>query len=179
MHTRFVEQSEQFKTILSQEKEAFNEFITKMNAQFSAQISHMPQMAKQLEEISSIPVRLDKLIDKIEKSNAKLASDISDILKRSMQMTNVSTPHGDENGNGIFYPSMPTWMKWIGISSLVIIAAACIFNVVIYFIPRENPAQSQLPPIKVETVKSVPSPERVDTIISGINDTIMPGTMNQ
>ena len=153
MQKRFVEQSEHFKKILEDEKEAFERFMTQLNAQFSAQMSHMPQLAKQLEEISSIPVRLDKLIDKMEKSNAKLASDISFALKQSMQ-TNTVTAHinGEEGTIIATGESMPSWMKWTVISALVIIAVACIFNVVVYFFPKET--QIQTPPAYIESVQS-------------------------
>lgn len=153
MQKRFVEQSEHFKKILEDEKEAFERFMTQLNAQFSAQMSHMPQLAKQLEEISSIPVRLDKLIDKMEESNAKLASDISFALKQSMQ-TNKVTAHirGEEGTIIATGESMPSWMKWTVISALVIIAVACIFNVVVYFFPNET--QIQTPPAYIESVQS-------------------------
>ena len=118
MQKRFVEQSEHFKKILEDEKEAFERFMTQMNAQFSAQMSNMPQLAKQLEEISSIPVRLDKLIDKVEKSNAKLASDISFALKQSMQTAKVTAQLSSDGGTVISGPSMPSWMKWTAISAL-------------------------------------------------------------
>lgn len=153
MQKRFVEQSEHFKKILEDEKEAFERFMTQMNAQFSAQMSHMPQMAKQLEEISSIPVRLDKLIDKMEKSNAKLASDISYALRQSIQTNKVTTQIRGEEGSIIAAgESMPSWMKWTIISALVIIAVACIFNVVVYFFPKETPIQTQ--PAYIESVQS-------------------------
>lgn len=153
MQKRFVEQSEHFKKILEDEKEAFERFMTQMNAQFSAQMSHMPQLTKQLEEISSIPVRLDKLIDKMEKSNAKLASDISFALKQSMQTNKVTAHISGEDGTIIATgESMPSWMKWTVISALVIIAVACIFNVVVYFFPKET--QIQTPPAYIESVQS-------------------------
>ncbi len=153
MQKRFVEQSEHFKKILEDEKEAFERFMTQMNAQFSAQMSHMPQLAKQLEEISSIPVRLDKLIDKMEKSNAKLASDISFALKQSMQTNKITAHISGEEGTIIATgESMPSWMKWTVISALVIIAVACIFNVVVYFFPKET--QIQTPPAYIESVQS-------------------------
>lgn len=117
--------------------------MTQMNAQFSAQMSNMPQLAKQLEEISSIPVRLDKLIDKVEKSNAKLASDISSALKQSMQSAKVTTQLNGDGGTVIAGSSMPSWMKWTAISALVVIAAACIFNVVVYFFPKDTPINLQ------------------------------------
>lgn len=171
MQKRFVEQSEHFKKILEDEKDAFERFMTQMNAQFSAQMSHMPQLAKQLEEISSIPVRLDKLIDKMEKSNAKLASDISFALKQSMQTANVTTHVSGDGGTIISSPFISSWMKWTVISALVIIAAACIFNVVVFFFPKKATVQSQ--PTYVETVQAAPVPTSVvtDTIVSMVNNT--------
>ena len=154
MQKRFVEQSEHFKKILEDEKDSFERFMTQMNAQFSVQMSHMPQLAKQLEEISSIPVRLDKLIDKVEKSNTKLASDISFALNQSIQtsqMMALPTGNGDTVITG---SSMPSWMKWTAVSALIIIASACIFNVVVYFFPKQTPVQPQ--PTYVETVLDTP-----------------------
>jgi len=154
MQKRFVEQSEHFKKILEDEKDSFERFMTQMNAQFSVQMYHMPQLAKQLEEISSIPVRLDKLIDKVEKSNTKLASDISFALNQSIQtsqMMALPTGNGDTVITG---SSMPSWMKWTAVSALIIIASACIFNVVVYFFPKQTPVQPQPP--YVETVLDTP-----------------------
>ncbi len=171
MQKRFVEQSEHFKKILEDEKEAFERFMTQMNAQFSAQMSNMPQLAKQLEEISSIPVRLDKLIDKVEKSNAKLASDISFALKQSMQTAKVTAQLSSDGGTVIAGPSMPSWMKWTAISALVIIAAACVFNVVVYFFPKETSVQPQ--PMFHETVQTTPvsTPVVTDTAVSSVDNT--------
>lgn len=138
MHTRFVEQSEHFKTILQQEKDAFEEFLDQLKAQFSAQTSQMPQMAKQLEEISAIPARLDKLIKKVEKSNSKLASDISLALKQTLQTGIITSQAGGPKGEYFAegQSSIPDWMKYTGLSALVIIAVACVFNVVVYFLPK-------------------------------------------
>ncbi|MDE7432659.1 MAG: hypothetical protein K2N34_12205 [Lachnospiraceae bacterium] len=135
LHNQFVTQSELFKGILEEEKEAFERFMTQMNAQFSAQMSRMPQLAKQLEEISSIPVRLDKLIDKIEKSNMRFASDISNSLKQTLQNVTVTPQTEREESQIVAKVSMPQWMKWTALSAVVIIAIACIFNVVVYFFP--------------------------------------------
>lgn len=172
MQKRFVEQSEHFKKILEDEKDAFERFMTQMNAQFSAQISHMPQLAKQLEEISAIPVRLDKLIEKVEKSNSKLASDISFALKQSMQTGKVTAQLSSDGGTVITGSSMPSWMKWTAISALVIIAAACIFNVVVYFFPKETSVQPQ--PTYVETVQAAPvsTPVVTDTIASMVGNAV-------
>lgn len=170
MQKRFVDQSEHFKKILEDEKDSFEKFMTQMNAQFSAQLSHMPQLAKQLEEISSIPVRLDKLIDKVEKSNAKLASDISIALNKSMQTAKVTSQLGSDGGTVFAGPSMPSWMKWTAISALIIIAAACVFNVVVYFLPKETSVQSQPTYLENVQVAPVPAPVVTDTVVSKVDN---------
>lgn len=141
LRKQFVTQSEHFKGILEEEKEAFERFMTQMNAQFSAQMSRMPQLAKQLEEISSIPVRLDKLIDKIESSNVRLASDISRSLTQMTQSIRESQHYRGVAANGesvVAPPSISGWMKYTGIIGIVVIALACIFNVVTYFFPLDT-----------------------------------------
>lgn len=162
MQKRFVEQSEHFKTILEDEKSAFERFMTQINAQFSAQMSHMPQLAKQLEEISSIPVRLDKLIDKVEKSNTKLASDISFALNQSIQTSQMMAQPTRNGDTFITKSSMSSWMKWTAVSALVIIASACVFNVVVYFFPKETPVQPQPPYVKTVLDMPISTPAVVD-----------------
>lgn len=153
LHARFVEQSEAFKAILKEEKESFEQISSQMKAQFSAQLDKMPQLSKQLEEISSIPVRLDKLIEKIEKSNTRLASDVSSALKEVTKGIK-STPAiiGGVGGGGVIQTT-PSWMKLTGLIGILIIALACIFNVVTYFFPKEEKI------VPVETVMETPSPE--------------------
>lgn len=172
LHNRFVEQSEHFKKILEGEKEAFERFITQMNAQFSAQMSHMPTLTKQLVEISSIPGRLDKMIEKMEQSNAKLASDISSVLKQSAQSTKEAVTQLKNDGrNVIAGQSIPSWIKWAVISAIVIIVATCIFNVVVYFFPKE--IQTQTLPVDVESVQSAPLSVPV------VTDTVAESTDNK
>lgn len=153
LHARFVEQSEAFKVILKEEKESFEQISSQMKAQFSTQLDKMPQLSKQLEEISSIPVRLDKLIEKIEKSNTRLASDVSLALKEATKGIK-STPAiiGGGGGGGVIQTT-PSWMKLTGLIGILIIALACIFHVVTYFFPKEEKI------VPVETVIETPSPE--------------------
>lgn len=147
LHSRFVEQSEQFKTILRQEKESFEELNNQIKAQFSAALDRMPQLAKQMEEISAIPGKLDKLVEKIEKSNTRLTIDITNSLKQTLQATRVnaqvSGSIGNNDGEINYIPSAttPAWMKLTGWCAIVIIAIACVFNVVVYFFPKEQKAQ--------------------------------------
>lgn len=145
MQRRFVEQSEHFKSMIAQEKEAFEQFMSQLNAQFSSQMSQIPQMARHFEEISAIPSHLDKLIEKVEKSNKQMAEQVASALEKAVQT--ASSPshrrtHSDGNGPAIVAgPYIPSWMKWTGLIALVIIAAACVFNAVTYFIPKSEPVQ--------------------------------------
>lgn len=135
MRKAFTKQSEQFKDILSQEKEAFEEFTSQVKAQFTSQMSHMPQMAKQLEEIAAIPTHLDKLIEKVEKSNALLSHSVTSALSQVAQ-SKQNQSHSAQYGENVVVNTIPEWMRWTGIAALVIIAAACLFNVVVYFLPQ-------------------------------------------
>lgn len=140
MQKRFVEQSEHFKTILEDEKSAFERFMTQMNAQFSAQMSHMPQLAKQLGEISLIPNRLDKLIDKIEESNNRLVSDISQLVKQTLisagEYEECEECDSDEEIEEYSVSDdTPLWMKYSGWVAIVVIAIACVLNTIFTFFP--------------------------------------------
>ena len=152
LHARFVDQSEAFKRILREEKESFEKFASQMGAQLGAQLERMPQLSKRLDEISTIPGRLDKLIDKIEKSNSKLASDISKSLGDAVKGIKSSN-NGGGDGNSVILQATPTWMKITGLIGVLIIALACIFNIITYFFPNEKIATP------VESVIETMAPE--------------------
>lgn len=159
LHTRFIEQSDHFKTIIRKEQEEFEAFIMQMKVQFKGQIAQMPQMAKQLEEISAIPARLDRLIEKIEKSNAKMASEISSSLKA---VASGAVSVNEDGQKVITKNATSSWMKWTGLSALVIIALTCVFNVIIYFFPGLFPSHRNLTDIEYasaieETTDSIPT----------------------
>lgn len=147
LNSKFLEQSESFKTILKEEKESFEQFTTDLRAQFSAQMTQMPQLARQLEEISSIPTRLDRLIEKIEKSNSKLSTEISQSVKQTLLTAKVNNQLSNGTGQVSFISgtNMPNWMKFSAWVALIIIAIACVFNIVIQFYPLKNNSQTQEP----------------------------------
>lgn len=173
LHQRFVEQSENFKSILNEEKESFERFMTQMNAQFSTQMAQMPQLARQLEAIANVPTRIDRLIEKVEESNSKLTSSIANALRQSQQLVRTGEGSTGNGGSMLAESSVPSWMKWTGITALVIIAVACIFNMIVYFIPKETPAQIQPyeeEPAIVETVQEVAVQETIDSVVPTIRN---------
>lgn len=137
LHARFVEQGEQFRSILEQEKESFEQINNQIKAQFNEQLEGMPALARQLEKISAIPELLDHLIEKIEKSNARLASEV----KQTLKSAHAPAPFSEGQGEITYRApaTTPMWIKLTGWCAIVIIALACIFNVVVYFFPKEQP----------------------------------------
>lgn len=176
LHARFVEQSEAFKAILKEEKESFEQISSQIRTQFSAQLDKMPQLSRRLEEISTIPGRLDKLIDKIEKSNSKLASEVSMSLRDAIKGIK-SYNGGGSDGNGAVLQTTPNWMKITGLIGILIIALVCIFDVVTYFYPKEEkiaPVETVIPipasePIKEnkDSIKSIPQKHQGTVITRG------------
>jgi len=123
-HKYFVGQSEGFKEFLKAEQGEFEQFAITLKNQFNAQMAQIPQLSRQLEEISTIPVQLDKLIEKIEKSNALLANDISQAVKQALTIT---------KSDGNYSPkTIPGWMKISGWVALIIITITCVMNIVFY-----------------------------------------------
>lgn len=90
-----------------------------------------------MEEISAIPAQLDKIIEKIEHSNAKLANDISQSVKQSLTST---TPKNISDNRDRYYAqdTIPNWMKISGWIALIIIAIVGIMNIVLMFFPINN-----------------------------------------
>ena len=164
LHNQFIAQSEQFKSILQQERDSFEQLNRQIKAQFSAQLDKMPQLAKQLEEITAIPVRLDKLIEKIEKSNARLAADIAGSLKQTLQTARVNAQLSGNGGGQIIEGfTTPGWMKLTGWCAIIIIAIACIFNMVTYFIPKEQPEVTEETTTETNNTDSMPAMITVDS----------------
>lgn len=131
-----VQQAETFKNIIAEEKETFYAISTEMKTQFCAQISQMPMLERKLSEISEIPGRLDKLIDRVEKTNKTLATDISQTMQ-SMANGMLSNEGGTSFGPQPLM-SFPKWMKWTIVVSVVLIALTCVSNTAYRIWTSEN-----------------------------------------
>lgn len=127
-----VAQSDAFKTILQEEKQSFESIAKEMKAQFSVQLQQMPMLQQNLEMISTIPSKLDRLISRMEQSNVTLANDVTRTMNATVKAiaSNQPTIEGLPKDK----PQTPKWMKWATVTSTIIIAAYCVFNVVLYVI---------------------------------------------
>ncbi len=126
----FVQQAEEFKRILHEEKDSFEKINEEIGNKFNNQISQLPMLESKLSEISLIPEKIDSLIERIEKSNSMLYKSIamtlgenkktiSDKIKEIPILINTSKSSTQTNGN-----------NRIIVISVIIIALACITNTV-------------------------------------------------
>ena len=127
---------------------SMQEMISKQTEKLTLQMNQMPQVVQKLEEISAIPSKLDKLIDRIEKSNSGLAKQVSQSI-RSIPVGKGGGQNSSSNNNMHIPESETSWLKWSFIIILAIIALACIANLTVNIISlRTNEAN-------IETVEPV------------------------
>lgn len=129
LNSTLVQQAEEFKRIIADERESFERLNTELRVQFGAELNQIPMLQKQLVEIAGIPGKLDKLIDRMERSNSSLASQVSSTMTQTVkELTSVSS--GGKFPPYPVQPILPRWMKWIVVVSVILIALACITNTV-------------------------------------------------
>lgn len=123
------EQAQTFKNIIQQEKDAFEEVSNDIKAKFSAELNQIPQLEKKFSEISAIPAKLDRLIERMETSNTLLASKVSETMNQTSGKLMEIHSVGGTNVSGTI-GGFPTWMKWTIVVSAVVVALACLANTV-------------------------------------------------
>lgn len=112
--------------------DAMQGMMEKQTEQLSNQIKQMPRMVEKLEEISAIPAKIDKMIERLEKSDAEMGKQISRTL-RDVGQRDGGRVSDSMTGLPIVAASvsrMPGWMRWCLIVLLAIIAAATVGNLV-------------------------------------------------
>lgn len=118
---------------------AMQEMISKQTEKISAQMNQMPQVFQKLDEISNIPSRLDKLIDRIEKSNTGFAKQVSQSLK------SVSTTRGTNiirsTGKSTEAETSTPWIRWGVLISIIVIALVCVANLTVNILNLKNSSE--------------------------------------
>lgn len=122
----FVDLSENFKKVIKDEQDTFQKFSADLRSQFDTQMKHLPQINKQLEQVAAIPQHIDKMLEKVEKANAKYADSLRKSVEEAIKAKSSGelVVSGAKSGGG-----MPTWMKIVAFCALIIIAASCVFNI--------------------------------------------------
>ena len=130
LKTTLVQQAEDFKKILREEKESFEKINNEIRVQFGNQLNQMPMLEKQLAQIADIPAKLDRLIDRIERSNNDVASRVNATINQTADKLAGSGSNRPVGSAQVAQQLLPDWMKWTIIVSVILIAVACISNTI-------------------------------------------------
>lgn len=130
LNSTLVQQAEEFKKIIKDERESFEKLNGELRIQFGTQLSQIPMLEKQLAEIAGIPSKLDKLIDRIDRSNSNLVLHVNSTMMNTAKELTKPVPSKGEISPYIVPQVLPRWMKWTIVVSVILIALACISNTV-------------------------------------------------
>lgn len=176
LNSTLVQQAEEFKRIIADEKDSFERLNSELRAQFSAELTQIPMLQKQLSEIAGIPAKLDKLIERMERSNSTLASQVSGTMTRTAKELTTVSSKGEYSPYAV-PQMMPNWMKWTIVVSVILIALACISNTVYNIcFAHDNPTTSVATWEKTDDVDSTMV---VPTIVDSIQVQPVPQTHQQ
>lgn len=175
LNSVLVKQAEEFKQIIQDEKNTFEEISSEINSQFSAQLSQAPMIEKSLSEISGIPAKLDRLIDRLEYSNKNLATKVSSTMEQTARALTMASSKGESTP--FTMPQMfPSWMKWTILVSVILIAFACVANTVhnIWFassnMPEDTTLTEDMDTADIVTVDTVAPIMRRDSVKKSVKD---------
>jgi predicted nuclease with TOPRIM domain len=139
-----VQQAEDFKRILTEEKESFEKVNHDLQAQFSSQLKEIPMLEQKLADVAEIPHKIDDMIARLEQSNSQLYSNFLFSTRETLlQFAKASK----ENNEIVRDSSSQTTHRtsWIVIVCAILIAIACTANTIhnIWFSNNPVPALQQ------------------------------------
>lgn len=137
LNSMFVEQAENFKRILKEEKESFEQVNQDLQAQFSTQLKEIPMLEQKLADVAEIPQKIDEMIARLEQSNSQLYSNFIFSTRETLlqfakaRKEDKETTH-DTSSQAIHKTS------WVVIVCAIIIAIACTANTIhnLWFVER-------------------------------------------
>jgi len=114
-----------------QQMMSMQQMISKQTEQLTSQMNQMPQLLQRMDEISTIPSKLDKLLDRIEKSNGNLVKQMVQSMKsipthRDGAISKITSKFDSDS-----YDSQNPLIKWIIVGVLGIIALVLIANLTV------------------------------------------------
>ena len=139
LNSMFVQQAEDFKRILKEEKESFERVNQDLQAQFSSQLKEMPMFEQRFADVAEIPQKIDEMIVRLEQSNTQLYSNfILSTRETLLQFAKASKENGATRP--VDNDSEAHKTSWILIVCAIFIAIACIANTIhnIWFVDENN-----------------------------------------
>lgn len=160
LNKTLTEQAEAFKQIIREERDSFVALSNDLNTKFETELGQIPMLQKRLSDISGIPAKLDILINKMENSNAKLATSVAVTMDKAAQkMMKVSASKVQSGSSGI--PAngsgFSKWMRWTILLSAIIVALACLSNTVYNIWFSRGVTEQKAEVVPVDTIANVDS----------------------
>ena len=129
LNSIFVQQAEDFKRILKEEKESFERVNQDLQAQFSGKLNEIPMLEQKLADVAEIPQIIDNMITRLEQSNSQLYSNF--ILSTRETLLQYAKASKDNREIVLETPSQKTPLtSWIVVVCAILIAIACIVNTI-------------------------------------------------
>lgn len=129
LNSIFVQQAEDFKRILKEEKESFERVNQDLQAQFSGKLNEIPMLEQKLADVAEIPQIIDNMITRLEQSNSQLYSNF--ILSTRETLLQYAKASKDNREKVLETPSQKTPLtSWIVVVCAILIAIACIVNTI-------------------------------------------------
>lgn len=149
---------------------AMQEMISRQTEALGKQMNQMPQIVQKFEEISAIPSKIEKLIERIEKSNAKLLN----------QVSSYSLQRADTDGNWEItaFEAQETaqigspWLKRAVAGLLVVLSIVSIANLNVNIRSLEALKEEHTRSEQFEAIKNLY--RESNSILEDINKKLMP-----
>lgn len=141
LNSIFVQQAEDFKRILKEEKESFEQVNQDLQAQFSNQLKEVPMLEQKLADVAEIPQKIDEMIARLEQSNSQLYSNFIFSTRETLLQFAKEIKENDTI-RPVDSDSRSHKTSWILIVCAILIAIACIANTIynIGFVEDKNKA---------------------------------------
>jgi hypothetical protein len=165
LNSIFVQQAEDFKRILKDERESFEQVNQDLQAQFSTQLKEIPMLEEKLADVAEIPQKIDEMIVRLEQSNSQLYSNfIFSTRETLIQFAKASKENETITSSGSGTVSYR--ISWIVIVCAVLIAIACIANTVhnIWFSSDKTPTEVPVAKVSGDIDSTLVKSQGIDSL---------------
>ena len=147
LNSIFVQQAEDFKRILKEEKESFEQVNKDLHVQFSSQLKEIPMLEQKLADVAEIPQKIDDMITRLEQSNSQLYSNFIFSTRETLLQYAKANKENKETVSG-FSNQTTHRTSWIVIVCAILIAIACTANTIYNIWFDKN--DSQIPVVEYQ-----------------------------
>jgi hypothetical protein len=139
LNSIFVQQAEDFKRILIEEKESFEQVNQDLQAQFATQLKEMPMLEQKLADVAEIPQKIDEMITRLEQSNSQLYSSFILTTRETLLQFAKASKENNESISGYSNQTIHGTSR-IVIVCAILIAIACTANTIhnMWFVEKES-----------------------------------------